>query len=286
LYTEPYYYTRVGTMKVETASPLPLGTNYDLPVEIRKIASLRSEVIAWTKLDPDLYDKIDSYYCNRIFFIFVIPCFWPHLVLMWPCLCAAKSAGVNGARNQYWILTQRELKIVSVDHDTSCIPGLFTSGNDTKTIPLENITDCGVDNPGQGRLNVQYADLASIHVDTASSPSRRHEAVGIGLANHEELIRKILNQRDLVKGSSGGGVLVSSTPATPVIASAFMGDRTSKGGEDYEHIIFASPSTAAPATNVASSVADRINVVKDLYDSGVLTQAEYEQRRQEIIASI
>jgi hypothetical protein len=276
------------------ASTFPLGTTHNLPVEIRNIVSLTgsSEVIAWTKLNPDLYDKIDSYICYSTFGpFFVFPCLWPHLVLIWPCLCASKSSLVNTARSQYWILTQRELKIVTVDHDTSCIPGLFTSGNDTKTIPLENITDCGVDNPGKGCLNVQYADIATIHVDTASSPSPRHEAVGIGLANHEELIRKILNQRDLVKGSSGGaGVLVSSTAATPVVASAFMGDRTSGtrsgAGEDYEHIVFASPSTAAPVTNKASSVADRIKVVKDLYESGVLTQPEYEQRRQEIIASI
>lgn len=264
-------------MNVPSASRLPLGTAYDLPVEIRKIASLRSEVMSWTKLDPDLYGEIDAFYCMSTFKVFVVPCFWPHLLFLWPCLCSAKTAGVNAAKSQYWILTERELKIIQVDHDSTCIPGLMTSGNDIKTIPLENITDCAVDNAGRGCLD---AEIASIHVDTANATpyGRCREATGIGLANHEEFIRKILNQRDLVKCSSGGGVMVPiSTVATPVIASVLM-DRTSAkvGGS----------TTTPPVTNQASSVADRIQVVKELYDRGILTHAEYEQRRQEIIATI
>ena len=92
----------------------PLGTDQNLPRHIRDMAGLRHRVVAWTTVNP-AYD-IDKYVTTRVFGIFILPCFWPHLILMWPCLCAARTATTNAAKSQYWILDEKELKIVYENH--------------------------------------------------------------------------------------------------------------------------------------------------------------------------
>jgi len=128
-----------------------LGTKHNLPDHIRDIAGIRHEVVAWTTVDES-YD-IDKFMCRRIFGFFVVPCFWPHLLILWPCLLSAKTESTNAAKSQYWILDTCELKIVVTNHEQCCIAGCSSSGNIVKTIPLSNITDCGFDESGQGRFN-------------------------------------------------------------------------------------------------------------------------------------
>ena len=235
----------------------PLGIDQNLPTEIRDIAGLRNRVLAWTTIDPSY--NIDKYVSARIFGFFVCPLFWPHLLLMWPCLLATKSKAVNMAKSQYWILDERELKIVTTNHEESCIPGLCTSGNVVKSIPLSNITDCGFDESGKGFFNSMSGDMPTIYIDTASSGVKGgHEAFGLGLNNSKAFIDAILHQRDLVTGGPGN-VNVSTTPV-------------------QEAVVVLGQSQ--------NNTAERLGQVKDLFDSGVLTASEYEKKRQEIIASI
>lgn len=134
--------------------PTNAGTKYNLPEQVRNVANARSEILAWTALDPALEDELDRYLCCRSFGVFaVLPCFWPHLLILWPCLCSAKIVAQRAARSQYWILTEQELRIVTLDYDACCCPGVSRTGNVNKTIPLENITDAGLDARGSGMMN-------------------------------------------------------------------------------------------------------------------------------------
>jgi len=235
-------------------------TNSNLPEEIRSISNLRGNVIAWTKLDPQYNDKVFSYGCCQVFgFYLAVPCLLPLAIISCPFLVPLTIAVINSVKAQYWILTEYELTVVSKDHDACCIPGCWRTGNVVKNIPLENITDCGQDTKGRGCGNICFSDLPRIYVDTAKSRcTAEKEAQGIGLANYESFIREVLNQRDIVKGR-GEGLAYGD----PVVTAMTIDDRSS----------------GRPAE-------ERIKEIKSLYDNGILTREEYDQKRKDIIDSI
>jgi hypothetical protein len=248
------------------ASKLPsypdvLNGDASLPDDIRAIANLRHRVVAWTTLDPNHESEVDGYVCGRTFgMLAILPCFWPHLLLCLPCLCAAKVNSVNTIRGQYWILTETELKVIVTRHNAGCIPGCCEVGDMVQTIPLENITDCGVSGRATGLVNRCAGSLPEIYVDTASvTQGKIHEATGIALAQHELFVQAILNQRDVVKGCAVG------SPNAMVAATAVYPEME-RGAE--------------------RPTADRIKEITTLYESGVLTKDEFDKKRQEIIDSI
>jgi hypothetical protein len=227
------------------------------------------------KLDPALADRVSDQACCSTFGMFLIlPCFWPHLLIMWPCLLVGKMSLENCIKSQYWILTERELKVVTMDHATSCCS---SSGNQVKSIPLENITDCGVDSVGQGCLNQCYDALPNIYVDTASGGGgvRAREAVGVGLHDHATFIRRILDQRDVVKSGMMGHfpphAMTTTTPMmyAPVPTAVATVDPMQRGGGGG-----------------GMSVTDRIKQVQELYDAGLISSTEYETKRRDILSGI
>jgi Short C-terminal domain len=226
-----------------------IGSKFNLPQDVLDVAGLRSAVIAWTAVDPDLKGDVACHtFCNS-FDKYLIPCLWPHLVLCFPCLCLKWVNAENDVLSQVWILTETELKIVSMGYDTCLLPGLYQSGDTVKTIPLENIVDCGVKQSGRGLFNMFV--MPEVYIDTANCGGRdEHEATGVALAEHQLFIQEILNQRDVVKGR-----------ARKIVAVPVMDG----GGRTAE---------------------DRMEEVSKLHAKGILTQQEYEKKRQEIIDSI
>jgi hypothetical protein len=137
------------------------------------------------------------------------------------------------------------------------------SGVNCKAVPLEKITDAGLDAIGTGFINTCAVDLPTIYVDTASSGSTAssvgHEATGLALANYESFIRQILDGRDACKAGQRSGPAAMSMQR--VGTTGYVGDKSS---------------------------AERIADINELYESGIgiLSQQEYDQKRKEIISSM
>jgi hypothetical protein len=104
-------------------------------------------------------------------------------------------------------------------------------------------------------------DLPTIYVDTASSGNTSngvgHEATGLALANYESFIRQILDGRDASKAGHSSGPATMSM--NRVDNAGYVGDKLP---------------------------AERIADIKELYESGILSQQEYDQKRNEIISSM
>jgi hypothetical protein len=239
--------------------PFALESDATLPPDIRAMANLRNRVIAWTALDPNHDAEVDGYVCSRKFGIFLLPCLWPYLILCLPCGLAEMAKTTNMIRCQYWILTETELKIVIPSHDAICIPGYFETGDSVKTIPLENITDCGISARARGLVNECAGSLPEIYVDTASTQGKSHEATGISLAGYERFVQAVLNQRDIVKC-----LAIPPSDGTLVAATAFATYPTMERGNDR-------------------TSAERIMEITCLYESRVLTKDEFDEKRREII---
>jgi hypothetical protein len=176
--------------------PEGIGTDRDLPPEIRETAGLRSEVIAWTALDRQYESDLGRItYCATFGPVLLIPCFWLHGIILFPCLCAAAHSSQNRIKNQYWILTSTELMVIT------------KTGRLVKSIPLDNIITCGVKSPTTGRCSSCVGALPSIYVGTASSGGgsdggQQYDAFGRGLAGYSWFTSEILHRRDIIKGRS------------------------------------------------------------------------------------
>jgi hypothetical protein len=116
--------------------------------------------------------------------------------------------------------------------------------------------------------------LPNIYVDTASSyggnavaagagVSSAHEAIGTGLYDHATFIRRILDQRDVLK--SGGGRFLPQATTAPAMAVATVEPMQRGGG---------------------MSVTDRLKQVQELYDAGVISKTEYETKRRDVLSGI
>lgn len=153
-----------------------------------------------------------------------------------------------------------------MSHDTCCVPGCWRTGDTVKTIPLENITDCGIREPGTGCVGKCAGSLPIMYVDTASdlgSLPDQHEATAIGLADYQWFMEEILNRRDAIKG-----FVRSNYP------------------QRHQQGVVGHDGTEAMDRGGPSSAAERIRTVTELHQSGVITEAQFEKKKQEIIDSI
>jgi hypothetical protein len=235
----------------EEEIPYNVGTRHNLPEEIRAmIGSNASSVIAWTTVDEEEWD-IERATCCMTFgpFLF-LPCFWPHLIVCCPFFCFKKWLSSMDIRNTYWILTEHDVKIFCCGFGDACC---YTSGDSLVSIPLLQITDCGIQTPSQGCCGECVSALSTIptiYIDTPSTPreGKHHEAVGHGLAGYEWFLSAILQQREWQRRQ-----MVTS--------------RVMERGD-------------------SETVERRIQKITNLLESGIMTKEEYNKKRQEIFASI
>jgi hypothetical protein len=247
-----------------TTLPQTVGTNFNLPDDIRDIAGIHAatNVVAWTTFDEEFDHTIDPsmIYRRHVKLGLLIPCFCPFMVLTIPCARSCIIDTVHSIRHTYWILTDRDVKIV-VEVINSCSDG---RDNRVHSIPLKDITDCNVQEQSPGYwLN----GLPFLYIDTVASRSKEqpmHEAVGRGLVGYSRFRTEILYRRDLVLGS----------PTVPTMAEAT--------------IAVAEPVTRMDrGTTISSeSIERRMQIITDLHQRGIMTKAEYEMKRHEIFALI
>jgi hypothetical protein len=238
-----------------SAVPEGIGTDGTLPPEVRDVADLRGDVIAWTAFDPQ-YES-DLRHFTRCMSCAVpallLPCCWPLAVFFCPFFCAAGCSHYRDLKNQYWVLTSTELKVIT------CL----TSVN---SIPLENITDCGIQDTG--RLTECTGTLPSIYVRTRSGQDSHAllQYDGYCLTGYIWFISEVRRRRDIVKSS------------LPPPLSGYVDD------PDVEVV------TAIPVMDRGSSVNDsveaRLQKIAKLHEDGIVTTEEYAKKRQEIIDSI
>lgn len=159
-------------------------------------------------------------------------------------------AGISSAfnniqkfRSTVFVLTTKELVVFVRDYRTVCG---CSPGAQTKSIPLENITDASTDQ--RGRCGYQQ-DL--LHVDTASSRPGRHEATIFGFEGIPEFRNMILAQRDMAKAELGG--------LDAHLRPTLLGEPT---------------------------FADKLRELHDLVNQGILTEQEFNNQKEKILATM
>lgn len=236
---------------------MSIETKDSLPQDVHEMAVLRNKVIAWTSLDPVVARDVGtSALCHSRGASLFLPCFWPHLLV-----CVANTFVDNKIRNQYWILTATELKVVTKDHDGCCFPECIKTGDSVQTIPLDSIVDCGSSNARNRCVNLWHTPLSKLYVDTKGHNTwSPHKACGYGLAHHDWFVREVLNRRDILV--SGKQSLNASSDGA-VVATPAMERGGSTRSEDH-----------------------RMKDITELYNSGVVTSEEFLEKRKDIMDSM
>jgi hypothetical protein len=249
------------------------------PEHILRLANLtkaedRALVVAWTKVNP--YSEVFCFVCSATMGVpCLLPCFWPHMVILSPCICGSIWSETNRIQSEHWILTDFDLKVVNTDYNICCIPGLYTSGDLVKTIPLVQITDAGLDSRGSGLCNCCFSDLDIIYVDTPSSaltkdinrglgrlPGSQHEAYGVALQNSKKFLGQILQQQRWVRQ----GRQTLPPPSTATAKSMTMERGEYNQGVDVFR--------------------ERIQKLQGLMDDGLITPQEFQDKRKELLTAL
>jgi hypothetical protein len=262
--------------------PTNVGNHLDIPDDICILAQLdRIDVIAWTTLDtkyqPNHISRITC--CQTFGRLFFCPCFWLHLIILFPCLLAEKVSAEHTMKYTYWILTATELKVVIREHHGGgCIPGCYHIDDPYISIPYSNITDCGViaSNSGDGCVESCTA-IPTICVDTVRSTetssidgdSPGHKVIGYGLAGDEWFITEIIARRDEMKRRLHHLHHHHHHHQQPKQEMVIP-------NVDHDTIIVASNDSAE----------SRLKQVEELRTNEMINGKEYETKRQEIIASL
>jgi hypothetical protein len=244
--------------------PTNVGNHHDIPDDLCTMTRLeRNDVVAWTTFSSEYENKIEQFACCNMFGIFFfIPCFWPLLITCCPLLCAGKISLERNIKNTFWILTETDLKVIVKNHDDCCFPGCYHVGDAVKSIPYENITECGIISPAKGCFG-GHAAIPTIYVDTLScysnfsdaESSPTHEAVGYGLAGYDWFVTEILARRGALKGYHYMQQLHG-------IAMSNMDRGTN------DNVVFL------------------LQKITELHKLGMISTEEYEKKREEIIATL
>ena len=166
-----------------------------------------------------------------------MPCFWPHMVILSPFICAAYFAIENTLEGTTYFLTDKALHIV---RDVDCCGGCYRSGNDYGSVALNEIKSIAVNNAASGACGCCYS-FSSLDVGVPiSSPA----ATLVAGTKHERaaqlrmFISDVNEARSLVQqakenflGSAAGGAFAGgSSRRGPCTRGVGEGRRRSRGG--------------------------------------------------------
>jgi hypothetical protein len=198
--------------------PNGIGTHRDLPDAVRLKAALDgAKVLFWTTFDPLLEDRLSASYFfwnDLVAPGVVLPCCLPLLLLFSPCRWMSARSRAREARRTFWILCEREIKIVII-------------GDKVVSIPLDCICECNL-------IRDAFMSVARPKSDGTRGIDRVSTA---GMNQYKWFVQAILNQITISKGQAKQ---LESSSAVPFAIAA----------TDISH--FSSLANVPPAAKTAS----------------------------------
>lgn len=255
------------------------GDKYNIPHEVKEALpeAKQEATILWAKADPSL-PTCRGMWCEALAPMLMLPCFWPHaLCLCFPfAMCAL--ARKNTVLSQNIVITDSSIEYINLPHDTCCIPGCYVKSLVVRSVPINIVESVIIDYKDSGCLACCYPDFPKLRIldGTMSSGSRRHAAQHVGTllygySNVQEIRDTIL----AVKEGRGGDHFNE-----PVYAPA--------------HAEYAKGSPSAPPVEItqvqieegSNGVKKRLEDLKQLLDTGLITPEDYEKTKSNILSSM
>jgi len=220
-----------------------------------------SPILAWTQMDPMLESSLHKQLRME----------WTKLCLqglLFPCLFPCWAWDLCGQQTrrseEIWVLTEESLYRVSLD-TTFC--GCASTGEEVLRLPLEDLSlywckDLQVEMPEAGCLRRKVPMMNVAGHEYNSVPNQRGPfkiACGYALKDVEVFAAAILRQHYLAKAKAES-MDRGQTPAAalPVVSAERQED----------------------------AIRDRLALAEKLRSEGLITEEEYQDKRQDILASL
>jgi hypothetical protein len=251
-----------------------LGTSEDLPDDVHDLADLApgDRVVAWTCYDPNHEGNLWTASCASTSYD---P--WTDINLCWCChFCLKlpkKLHRTREATQDYWILGEKNLYQVRRRLDSCFISGCCVVTSRSVAVPLKDIRPtirrlpiaCCIESPEAIGLNWWHDDSwgNSFYSDAAC------------LKSQKIFLKEILKQRDLVASS-------------PSVASAASAQITMDRGEDQAQPLVPSTATAQITMDRGDldgprSIQERLQLITKLVGEGLVSQEDFDRKKQEIL---
>lgn len=260
--TSPYSYDdpKYASYALNSTAKLLSGaTDEDLRVVTQKCAQDEKVIAVW-RIPKE---KQSTAACSMMpLALFYLPCFWPHALILSPCLCAGYCAVNASVKGTTYALTDRNFIRIA---DFDCYGGYYKSGSDSAATALSDIKAISVNAKASGCTACCSVDALHIGVP-AGSPAANYGGRGASSSPHE-------GRRKYVPHSQIRCLMDDPENVRSMINSA----------KQNQNSLIAPETQAMEASQTA---AEKILGLKTLLDAGAITQSEYELKKGELLLAM
>jgi len=228
------------------------GDSTNMPPELKHATEhMRHTVLYWSATDRTQPIQ-RGLCCASAWPMMMLPCFWPHLLILGGPLCCISWCSKQDVQARYIVVTESTVEVVEVEHDKCCVPGCYRKGQEINSIPLENITDVVTDGKAKGCVTCcapQFTELRIV-TPTMATTAGRNTIPGLAVYAHadiQELRTRILDQRTATK--QGGMIQMV-------------------------------------AKDSGQQVTEKLSALKNMLDNGLITQIEHDEKKKDILSKM
>ena len=190
-----------------------------------------------------------------------LPCFWPHLAVLSPCLISGYCTGVSLFEGTTYFLTDKALHVLV---DASVGGCLYRTGKDSGQVGLNEIKSIVVNNAASGlcagfspsTLDVQVP-YGSPVANSGGSSDKSPGTFKMFVQNPDEARKLLMAAKNAFVGSSAGGSFAGG-----IIA----------------------PGSVQMAIAEKKSPGEKLVKLKELLDIGAVTQEEFDSKKKELLS--
>jgi hypothetical protein len=216
------------------------------------------EVVAWWKIPTEYHKGVTL---KPILPLLVCPCFWPHAVVLSPCLCAYCFCSMKTLPTVSTILTKTHIVSTMMPTGPCAICG--NGGLDSKMINVNTIQGVSVDNVGTCCADLQAPSasvtLSTMHSTGGENPGMTNDEIQIYGSEPDKIAYLMRN-----RAKFGVGV-VEPALAAPYAAQIVR---------------------AEPPAPPAGDPMQQLTQLTAMKDAGLITEEEYAKKKNDILSSM
>lgn len=269
----PFHNDMMGMAAHANAKLLSGATHDDLQKCARQVTAPNESILAvWRVNEQDRSNAAYSIFPAPL----LLPCFWPHLCVLSPCVCAAVSAQYAILKGTLYFLTNKNLGVI-VDAAIGPCGVCMRTGVDSGSMPLTEIRSVGINAKGGGAC--LCCPFSALMVGTPLGSPLANFGGGKGRA--ASTLRMVVADPDEAAAMIRAAKDTCALDAAAGGAMAMMQAMQRQPGGMVPPV---GMTAGAPAT--ALDPAAKIMQLKGLLDAGAISQGEYDRKKVDLLASI
>jgi len=245
----------------------------DLPQDIANqlTESEKMNVKYWSRTD-DSQPICRSMFCDTFGPLLMLPCFWPHMLIIGPCAACVTFCSTRGMKNSAVVLTSNTIENISLPFEVCCIPGIYKKSGSKVTTAASSVYGCTVDKKDSGCLTSCNPDVGKLQVHGMGMEGLSSKGGGgyfIGHSNVDELREQIIKLNGYVGNSDGSPM------------GDFFG-KMSKGIQ-LQQVSGHNPATVVPMATSSDDPVAKLEKLMEMKNKGLITETEYSTMRAAVL---